>query len=270
MSSWDVYEDRINSIGGTRRGASLLREKRALNNKLQHNLSYQTVTVYDENHGYNILSPEIAAGAFQQNVAIINSDNLNEKYIFSLPDEDIRHGDLIHWMDNYWLVTERDANTTVYTRAKMIQCNYLLKWVSDQHDVCEQWCIIEDGTKYLTGEFEDRNFVATRGDSRIAMTIARNNQTVLFDRRRRFIVDDPSSPRKIAYTLSKPLKLGWSFNDHGCFKFVLQEINTTNDDNLELSIPDYYLHFPKNTGGENNDTPSESDDTTPTGKKVWL
>ena len=87
------------------------------------------------------------SGSFQQNVAIINSDNLNEKYIFSLPDEDIRHGDLIEWMDNHWLVTERDANTTVYTRAKLLQCNYLLKWVSEDHIVHEQWCVIEDGTK---------------------------------------------------------------------------------------------------------------------------
>ena len=53
----------------------------------------------------------------------------------------------MHWMDNYWLITERDADTTVYTRAKMIQCNHLLKWVSDDNTIHEQWCIIEDGTK---------------------------------------------------------------------------------------------------------------------------
>ena len=277
MSAWDVYEDRINSIGSTRRGASLQREKRVLNNKLQHNLSYQTVTVFDRDHGYDITSAEMMAGSFEQNVAIINSDNLNEKYIFSLPDEDIRHGDLICWMGNHWLVTERDANTTVYTRAKLLQCNYLLKWVSEDHIVHEQWCVIEDGTKYLTGEFEDRNFVATRGDSRIAMTIARNDQTKLFNRLRRFIIDDPESPNKLAYTLSKPLKLGWSFNNEGCYKFVLQEINTTNNDNLELSIPDYYLHFPKDDednvdddANSGDNTSIGSDDTTPTGKKVWL
>lgn len=273
MSAWDVYEDRINSIGSTRRGASLQREKRVLNNRLQHNLSYQTVTVFDKDHGYDITSPAMISGSFQQNVAIINSDNLNEKYIFSLPDEDIRHGDLIEWMDNHWLVTERDANTTVYTKAKLLQCNYLLKWVSEDHIVHEQWCVIEDGTKYLTGEYEDRYFVTARGDSRIAMTIARNAQTLLFNRKNRFIIDDPMSPTKLAYTLSKPLKLGWSFNNEGCYKFVLQEINTTNDDNLELSIPDYYLHVPKDAGintGDHDNESTGSDDAAPTGEKVWL
>lgn len=129
----------------------------------------------------------------------------------------------------------------------------------------------------LTGEYEDRYFVAARGDSRIAMTIARNAQTLLFNRKNRFIIDDPMSPTKLAYTLSKPMKLGWSFNNEGCYKFVLQEINTTNDDNLELSIPDYYLHFPKDGeagsdsgAGSDDNTSIGSDDTTPTGKKVWL
>lgn len=131
MGVWDTYESRVNVRGGTKRGAVFRRETRMIRTKLKDTLSYQTVTIDD----------------VAQDVAVINSDNLNEKTIISLPDEDIRHGGLIHWMDNYWLVTERDANTTVYTRAKMIQCNHLLKWVSDDNKIHEQWCIIEDGTK---------------------------------------------------------------------------------------------------------------------------
>lgn len=155
MSVWDSYQDRIECRGGTKRGAALRREKGQLFTKVPDNLSYQTVTIFDQAHGYNIESEEMKAGAISKDVAIVNSDNLNEKYIFSLPDDDMDHGDLVYWMGNHWLITERDANVTVYTRAKMIQCNYLLKWVSDDDKICEQWCIIEDGTKYLTGEYED-------------------------------------------------------------------------------------------------------------------
>ena len=169
-----------------------------------------------------------------------------------MPDDDLTHGSLIYWMDNYWLITERDANTTIYTRAKMIQCNHLLKWVSDDNVICEQWCIIEDGTKYLTGEFEDRNFIVTRGDSRISMTIARNPETVKMNRLHRFIIDDTQSARPLAYQLTKPLKLGWSYNNQGAYKFVLQEVTTTDNDNLELGIADYYLHFPKTASDDTN------------------
>ncbi|MBP5463314.1 MAG: hypothetical protein J6Y20_14505 [Lachnospiraceae bacterium] len=274
MSVWDTYQGRMAVRGETRRETVLKREKRNILSKLPDNLSYQTVTVFDQEHGYNITDEEVAKAAVSKNIAVINSDNLNEKYIFSLPDEDIEHGSLVRWMDNYWLVTERDANMTVYTRAKMIQCNHLLRWVSEDDKICEQWCIIEDGTKYLTGEYEDRYFVVTRGDSRIAMTLARNSETVRLNRKNRFIIDDEESTRPLAYLLTKPLKLGWSFNQQGVFKFVLQEVTTTDDDNLDLRIADYYLHFPKQTdanpGGESGSPGDEGSEPDNPGKKVWL
>ena len=147
MNVWDAYEDRMTSQGDTRREMALRRGARTLNLKTPDSLSYQFVTMYDRDHGYNIQSAEMAAAAVERKVAIINSDNLDQKYIYALPGEDIELGSLVHWMDNYWLVEERDANTTLYTRAKMIQCNFLLHWVSDDKEICEQWCIIEDGTK---------------------------------------------------------------------------------------------------------------------------
>lgn len=147
MSVWDVYENRMAARGETRRETVLRREKRTLKQKLPNSLSYHTVTMYDQAHGYNIKSDEMKEYSIIQNVGIINSDNLNEKYIYSLPDEDFEHGSLVEWMDNYWLITELDANNTVYRRAKMVQCNYLLKWVTADNKIIEQWCIVEDGTK---------------------------------------------------------------------------------------------------------------------------
>ena len=232
-----------------------------LNSRLPDSLSYHTAIIFDPEHGFNITSEEMAGAAIEQNVAIINSDNLNEKYIYSMPGEDIQNGSLVHWMDNYWLVTERDANTTVYTRAKLLQCNYLLRWVSDEDLICEQWCVVEDGTKYLTGEYEDRNFVVVRGDSRIAVTIARTKETVKLERTNRFLIDDPEASTLLAYTLSKPLKLGGVFNNQGVYKFVLQEVNSTVDDNHELRIADYYKHFPRDISGDNSSNPE---------REVWL
>lgn len=116
----------------------------------------------------------------------------------------------------------------------------------------------------LTGELEDRHFILTRGDSRIAMTIARNTETVKLNRENRFLIDDPQSPIKLAYQLTKPLKLGWSYNSLGAYKFVLQEVTGTKDDNLELGIADYYTHFPRTSTIDPQVTTDEN------GKKVWL
>lgn len=144
MSAWDLYEGRMAVRGGSKREAVKRQEILNIQRHLPDNLSYTECTI----------------DGVSRTVAIINSDNLDQKTILSLPGEDIRHGGLVHWMDQYWLVNERDANTTLYTRAKLLQCNYLLKWVVEDDDgeysIHEQWCTVEDGTKYLTGELEDQ------------------------------------------------------------------------------------------------------------------
>lgn len=139
MSVWDTYEALAGVRGVTRRDTRLRREKRYLTTRLPDNLSYFSVTIDGAN----------------QEVAIINSDNLDEKYIYSMPGENFNQGGMVYWMDCYWLIEEKDANNEIYTRGKLLQCNYLLKWVDESGIIREQWCHVEDGTKYLTGEFED-------------------------------------------------------------------------------------------------------------------
>ena len=274
MSVWDTYQARCDQRGDTRRQTQLRREQTALLRRVPDNLSYQEATIYRPEVGFNITQADMSAEAEKRCVAIINSDNLNEKTILSLPHEDIENGSLIEWMDNFWLVTERDANTTVYTKAKLLQCNHLLRFLTNDGELCEQWCVIEDGTKYLTGEYEDRNFVVTRGDSRIYMTIARNTLTAGFGRDRRFIIDDPDSQKPLAYALTKPLKLGWTYGENGVYKFVLQEVTTTDYDDLERHIADYYKVFPRQdaNGVDIEQAPEVEIGKTVSdnGKKVWL
>lgn len=102
------------------------------------------------------------------------------------------------------------------------------------------------------------------------MTIARNEKTVKFDRENRFLIDDPETVHKLAYQLTKPLKLGGTFNNNGVFKFVLQEVTATEDDNHELGIADYYKHFPKTNSGFEIEPDTQVNTPSDTGKKVWL
>lgn len=115
----------------------------------------------------------------------------------------------------------------------------------------------------LTGEYEDKQYVVTRGDTRMYLWLPRNEETAKLTRQNRFLIDDPDSPNIMAYQLTKPLKAGFVFNGHGIYKFVLQEVATTDNDNLELMIPDYYLHFPK-------DPPVDSVENDTHGRRNWL
>lgn len=185
-----------------------------------------------------------------------------------MPDEDLPHGGLVEWMNNRWLIIEKDANNEVYTRCKMRQCNYLLRWVNPSGMIVERWCIIEDGTKYLTGEYGDNNFILTRGDSRISMIIARDSETIQLERDNRFLIDDYESHTPLAYRLTKPFKMGGNYNENGILSFVLAECNAEDDDNFDLHIADYYKYFPR----PNNETPvlPPDDEEEITGKKVWF
>lgn len=256
MSVWDIYTSRLNSAGATKREAQSKRTSRFLSSKLQDSLSYQTVYI----------------DGVSQDVAIINTDNLNEKYIYSMPGADIAHGGLVEWMGNYWLVTERDAANELYTRGKLVQCNYLLRWIDEGAIIHEQWSIVEDGTKYLVGTYEDRDFFVTRGDSRLGLTLARNEHTAKLRRGCRFLIDDEESEVMLAYELTKPYKLSNVYNGSGVFKFVLQEVNTTDEDNQELRVADYYKYYPKEatTKPTPDNTINPEGTTTDDGRQVWL
>lgn len=102
----------------------------------------------------------------------------------------------------------------------------------------------------------------TRGDSRIAVTIARNEYTAALNRESRFIIDDPQSSKMLSYLLTKPLKLGMAYGENGVFKFVLQEVTATADDNFDLQIADYYKYFPKEEEEDNTSIDTE--------REVWL
>lgn len=255
MSLWDTYRSRLNAQGGDRRGVVLQRERRFLSAKMPASLSYHQAVINGQS----------------QNLAIINSDNLDTKTLCTLPGEDIPHGGIVEWMNNHWLITERDANNEVYTRGIMRQCNYQLRWIADDGNIIERWCIVEDGTKYLTGEYGDNEFVLTRGDTRISVTLPKDKYTVRLNRTNRFLIDRYDSPNVLAYELTKPFKVGGTYGDSGVMAFVMQECNTEDSDNFELHIANYYDHFPR----ENSDitqvptTPSISTDEPP-GKKVWF
>lgn len=155
MGAWDIYQNRIMAHGSTKHDATYIREARFVESRLPDNLSYHQALVYPSEYCYNIKEEPNASQSFYQDVAIINSDNLNEKTMISMPGDDIFLGSLIYWMNDYWLVAERDSNATVYVKTKLLQCNHILKWLTEDNKIIEQWCVVEDGTKYLTGEVED-------------------------------------------------------------------------------------------------------------------
>lgn len=123
----------------------------------------------------------------------------------------------------------------------------------------------------LTGDYSDRDFIVTRGDSRISLTLPKDSETIRLERENRFIIDDYDAPQPLAYKLTKPFKLGGTFDGEGVLRFVLTECNTEDTDNLQLHIPNYYKFFPRKELVDGDIAEVEKViPPPPHGKETWL
>lgn len=232
MGVWSVYEARFGVAGDStsdlKRNATLDRTHGRIARNIVSSLSYEIVKVNGEDK--------------QVSVDDVTGD-YTQKKVFSLPGESLPHGGLIEWEGSMWLVTEVDAHRTLYTKGLMRRCNYFLRWIDDGGNVIGRWCVVEDGTKYLIGE-KTTDMMAI-GDARIAVTIGKDRDTDKLSRGRRFLIDDVDADEVLAYQITKPNKLFNVYDGKGVFRFILNEVNLTDDDNIELRIADYYSWKPR-------------------------
>lgn len=264
MSVWDTYEKKIEAAGKTKRERTLNRTQSYLSQKLPNSLSWK----------------EVLIDGVEQSVSVLNQKkDLTVKKICAMPGEPLRHGGIVDFANSKWLITELDADNEVYSTGLMRRCNYLLKWINTDGKIIEKWCVVEDGTKYLIGErAEDMMSI---GDARVAVTVGKDSDTVELGRGKRFLIDDMDSDTVLAYQITKPNKLYNIYNGNGVFRFILNEVEVTDDDNTELRIADYYNWKPssqKSSKHKNQDTPIEQIvesakkdiDEDKDRKKVWL
>lgn len=231
MGMWDRYEARIGVSGDTsddpKRTSAFEHIKDRTQRKITSSLSYKNVKI----------------NGTDRKIAVIDEQAFDTKRIFSMPDEDLPHGSLVEWADSLWLITELNAHRKPYSEGKMRRCNYNLKWIDDNGNILSRWCIVEDGTKYLIGERAED--IITIGDARIAVTIGKDKDTSKLSRGKRFLIDDMDSTDVLAFEITKPNKFFNVYNGRGVFRFIMGEVNLTDDDNKELRIADYYSWKPK-------------------------
>lgn len=231
MGAWNSYDARMCASNGLnsdpKRDATLDHTQNRINRKIVSSLSYETVQV----------------NGTEQRVSVADvTGDLATKKIFSVPGEDLPHGEVIEWDGAMWLITEVDAHKTLYTKGRMRRCNYYLKWIDDNGEIVSRWCVVEDGTKYLIGE-KTRDMMSI-GDARIAITIGKDEDTNKLRRGMRFLIDDMDSEDVLAYQVTKPNKLFNVYNGKGVFRFILNEVNLTDNDNVDMRIADYYSWQP--------------------------
>lgn len=262
---WGSYKARVGTMGATRRDRAIKNAQHYLYRKLPASPSWSEVTI----------------DGIRQAVSITDQkDNMAKKKICSMPGEKLKHGGLVDFANSKWIITETDANDEVYAKGVMQRCNYLLKWLDENGVVIEKWSIVEDGTKYLIGEkAEDMMAI---GDARVAVTIAKDDDTVKLKRGKRFLIDDVDSESVLAFQITKPNKLYNVYDGDGVYRFILNEVELTDNDNTDLRIADYYSwkpKIPKDNDHKNpdislgeiiDDARKKAEEDDDNNKEVWL
>lgn len=268
MRVWDNYAKRLNYRGDTdpKRDSDLYYIEDRMERRFLASLSFKHTVVNGEDF----------------EMAVMETTEFDTKKIFAMPGKILPHGSLVEWSDAIWLITEVNYHSEFCMEGKMRQCNYNLKWIDDDGNIISRWCVVEDGTKYLIGEKSVS--MMSIGDARIAVTIGKDDDTNKLNRGMRFLIDDIDSTDVLAYQITKPNKLFSVYDGKGVFRFILNEVNMTDDDNVELRIADYYSWKPK-AGRQKSDVQTgatieeivsnakedyENKPSVIEGKKVWL
>ena len=262
MSVWDTYRDRMGYTGMNTQDFWVKHARSSLARDLIDSPSCRKVLVDGE----------------EKLMSIMRHAESGYKKIASMPGETLKHGGLVDWANSKWLITDVDADDLVYQRGVMRRCNHLLRWVSNKTGLIhEKWCVVEDGTKYLIGE-RTREFL-TIGDGRVSVTVAKDPDTVELQRGLRFLIDDEDSDFVTAYQITKSNKLFNVYNGEGVFRFILNEVQLTEDDRriadyknrmnddlvgkLVPVFPDYYIQ--KAMEARQNDSSGQQAEQDPPG-----
>ena len=221
MSVWDDYETRKEAYGKTKRDMWVIHTRETERRRMLDSVSCR----------------EVQINGVDQTVCIVHTAEFDQKKIFALPGEHLEHGGIVSFANNKWLITEMDADNIIYEKGIMQQCNHILRWIGKDGTLKEKWCYVADGTKYLIGE-RVRELI-TIGDARIAVTVGKDADTIELERGLRFLIDDTDSDAVLAYQITKPNKMYNIYNGKGVFRFIMNEVQLTADDNKALRIADY-------------------------------
>lgn len=240
MAGWDNYTQRLEAIGSTKRQMWVNRTRESIARRAMASPSTHLVKI----------------NGVEQYVSITHRANISEKRICALPGEHLKHGGLVEFNTGVWLITELDADNEVYERGLMRRCNHQLRWIGRDGQVRSKWCIVEDGTKYLIGEATSRfENIMVIGDARIAVTVGKDEDTLELDRGIRFLIDDTDVSKPLAYQITKENRFFNLYEGDGVFRYILNEVVLTANDNIKERIADYTKWMPvRQLDGDHRDS----------------
>jgi len=183
------------------------------------------------NNMKNTISTEFKNSTSYNLVKINNVDRdvriVEESSIIKYPDETISVGNIVLWNSENWICTETD-NTSEFSDVGLIsRCNNVLKFYDQNNILYNIPCIIQNSNIKLDND----KFMFLPADEHILLC-SDNSDSSNIDLNTRFILNDN------AYSI-----IGIdNISNQGLLNIRIKDDQINSDDNLDLSIANYYSH----------------------------
>lgn len=165
--------------------------------------------------------------------------------IMSEYDRPVLVGDLIHWQSKWWICTHQQNIHDMFWNGVIERCNHLLKWKDSDGKIIERHCRAEDATKYTLGVTE-QNFNMLLPDTRRSVLIPFDEDTAkLLDGKRLLI--DKKVPEPKSYEITNVDRVTKMYGDNGIIILTCGSSQSSENDNVDLMIADYYAPTNKYT-----------------------
>ncbi len=172
VSSWDVYQRRLNKSGTSQKNRIIANAQRTITDSFSNSPSYELVTVNGVSQDVQITEDNI-----------LRTDS-NKKRIICKPDETISNGDLVVWDSENWLCTDTDDNG-IHARGIIEKCNNSLVYLDSTGETVTVNCIITD--RILMNQKENDYYILP--DNKIWVIVDSNDETTVITEDQRFILN---------------------------------------------------------------------------------
>lgn len=248
MKEWYLIGDNTkpNMIGGYENQGFLEYKDDAFYEVLTTDIA-STVTLYN----YDLSQSQEIRAIIQGNTADTYLKSMERSILVSIGT--LHSGDYIFFEDEYWIVDGRPGNNKVYEKATIKECQYKLRWQTNDGTVIERWANLTSASKYDVGETSNKTIILTSNNFTVVIPYDKDSLTI--DGKRVFI-DTADIPQKV-FKITRTDDILFLHGSHGG---ILSLIADKTELNTDTDRPDLGLcnYIPLTTSS----TPPSSGETT--------
>ena len=167
-----------------------------------------------------------------KDLTIIETNNLDEKKIKARPNTSFKSGQVVEWMDWYWLITKVNRRNDIVTNGKMKECTYHLYWQNESGEIIDKWAFVANASSYSNGE--SGNATITLSANQFLVVMPKDEDTINL-RHTRMFIDNCTNDKPTPYKLTRPDNVSADYGiGNTYYIFTLDQRNDENDKKVTL------------------------------------